>query len=140
MEAMKIAGFQRVLLPLPSGHRTIFSPSLAVRPSPVRWDGNRVLFEIASGKHRIACAVSRAALEEISEQRPCGGAAFVQCFMAARARIEAVVRGKLRAMPPGIPRDAAIGTLNIWARDLSDELPPFGAPMQAHRAAERLSA
>ena len=34
-----------------------------------RWDGNRVLFEIADGDERIPCAISRAALQDLSQRR-----------------------------------------------------------------------
>ena len=114
-------------------HVMISLPRRAVRPS-VRWDGTRILFEIADGNERVACAISQAALEDLSERRHFGGAAFVECFMAARERIEAIARSKLRAMPAG-----ASGTLNIWASNL-DDLPPSSTPMEARRTVQRLSA
>ena len=98
------------------------------------WDGNRVLFEITGGEKRIPCAISRAALEELSEQRHAGGAALVRCFLAARERIEALARDKLRAMLGGV-----VGTLNIWASDLGDPS-PSGASGEAHKPVQRMSA
>ena len=46
---------------------TLFSRTTS--PSRPRWDGTRVFFEIADGNEQIQCAISRAALEEISEKR-----------------------------------------------------------------------
>lgn len=125
---------QRVFSSLSVGHLTISFPGRPIRPPYVHWDGNRVLFEIPDGKERVPCAISRGALEGLGKGRQFGGAAFVQCFLAARERIEAIARGKLRAMPGGVS-----GTLNIWAGDLGD-LPPSGTPMEAYGAVQRLSA
>ena len=99
-----------------------------------RWDGTRVLFEITGGEKRIPCAISRAALEELSEQRHAGGAALVRCFLAAQGRIEALARDKLRAMPGGV-----VGTLNIWVSDLDDPS-PSGASGEGHKPVQRLIA
>jgi hypothetical protein len=59
---------------------TLFSRTTS--PSRPRWDGTRVFFEIADGNEQIQCAISRAALEEISDDMdlvPPGGAPFAAC-------------------------------------------------------------
>ena len=116
-----------------SDHLIAFLPHRAYSACPC-WDGSRVLFEIAGSEKRIPCAISRAALEELSEQRHAGGAALVRCFLVAQERIEALARDKLKVMPGGV-----VGTLNIWASDLDDPS-PFGAPRAAHKPVQRLVA
>ena len=126
-------GLQKVLLPFSLGR---LSNSLSRRASSQhpRWDGTRVLFEIADGERRIRCAVSQAALENLSAQRHVGGVAFIRSFVIVQEQIEAVARDKLRAMP-----DIVFGTLNIWASDV-DDLPPSGASAQSHKSGQRLTA
>ncbi len=91
-----------------------------------RWDGSRVWFEITDGDERIACAISRAALQDLSERRYFKGSELLQCFIKARKRIEELARDKLRATPERVS-----GPLSIWADDI-DDLPPSSAPMAAH--------
>ena len=92
-----------------------------------RWDGSRVLFEITDGTRQIQCAISRAALEEISERRLFRAADLLGCFANARGRIEKLALEKLRARPDGIS-----GRLSLWADDV-DFLPPDGAPVAAYQ-------
>ena len=94
-----------------------------------RWDGSRVWFEIAEGDERITCAISRAALQDLTERRYHKGSEMLRCFIEARGRIEELARGKLRGMP-----QRAAGLLSLWAADVNDPS-PSGAPMAAHRFA-----
>ena len=48
-----------------------------ISPSRPRWDGSRILFDITDGNEQVPCAISRAALEQISERR---------CFKTADLR------------------------------------------------------
>src|SRR5882757_5478677 len=79
---------------------TLFSSTTSwTRP---RWDGSRILFEITEGNGQVPCAISRAALEEISERRCFKAADLLGCFAKARGRIERLALEKLRARPDGI--------------------------------------
>jgi hypothetical protein len=71
---------------------TLFSRTTS--PSRPRWDGTRVFFEIADGNEQIQCAISRAALEEISEKRCFRTADLLGCFANARGRIERLALGE----------------------------------------------
>lgn len=46
------------------------------------------VFEVTDGNDQIPCAISRAALEEISERRCFKAADLLGCFAKARGRIE----------------------------------------------------
>ena len=112
---------------------TLFSRTTS--PSRPRWDGTRVFFEIADGNEQIQCAISRAALEEISERRCFRAADLLGCFANARGRIERLALEKLRARPDGVS-----GRVNLWADDM-DFVPPGGAPFAAcQEIAQRQSA
>jgi hypothetical protein len=100
-------------------------------PSRARWDGSRVLFEITDGNEQIPCAISRQALEEISERRCSRAADLLGCFANARGRIERLALEKLRARPDGVS-----GRLSLWADDV-DFVPPGGAPLAAYQGLTR---
>jgi hypothetical protein len=85
------------------------------------WDGGRILFEIVDGNAYVPCAISRMALEEISEKRCFGKADLLACFARGRERIEKLALAKLRARGDGIS-----GRLSLWADDVNT-LPPGGA-------------
>ena len=108
---------------------TLFSWTTS--PSRPRWDGSRILFEIKDGNEQIPCAISRAALEEISERRCFGAADLLGCFTYARGRIERLALEKLRARPDGVS-----GRVNLWADDM-DFVPPGGAPFAAYQEIAR---
>jgi len=108
---------------------TLFSSMTS--PSRPRWDGSRILFEITDGNGQIPCAISRAALEEISERRCFSAADLLGCFANARGRIETLALEKLRARPDGIS-----GRLSLWADDV-DFVPPGGAPVAAYQEITR---
>ncbi len=82
-------------------------------PSRVVCDGARILFDIYDNGETIECAISRAALEDISETRCFKPAQMLASFTAARARIEAVALAKRQARPGPLE-----GRLNIWADDM----------------------
>lgn len=90
-----------------------------------RWDGARVTFEIVEGGQRIACAISRSALQDLTGHRRFKPAELLVCFAAARPRIEAIARAKLRDRPDGVG-----GVLHIWSDDI-DEPPPADTPVAA---------
>lgn len=97
-------------------------------PSSVpRWDGGRVLFEIADGGERVPCAISRMALEGIGERRLFKTADLLGCFAGARGRIEGLALEKLHARPDGVS-----GRLSLWADDVDDS-PTGDVPAAAHR-------
>jgi Protein of unknown function (DUF1488) len=85
------------------------------------WDGGRILFEIIDGNADVPCAISRMALEEISEKRCFGKADLLACFASARECIEKLALAKLRARADGIS-----GRLSLWADDVNT-LPLGGA-------------
>lgn len=91
------------------------------------WDGSRILFEISNGDELVPCAISRAALEGISETRCPSVADLMRCFAGARGNIERLAMKKLKARMPGMS-----GRLSLWADDL-DSLPPGGASVAACR-------
>jgi Protein of unknown function (DUF1488) len=99
--------------------------SCMTSPSRPRWDGSQIHFEITHDNEQIMCAISRAALEEISETRCVSAADLLRCFANARGRIEGLALEKLRARPAGIP-----GRLTLWADDM-DFPPPGGASIEA---------
>ncbi|MCK8783157.1 DUF1488 domain-containing protein [Roseomonas sp. NAR14] len=104
----------------------------SVVSAPVRasWDGNRMLFEIACGDDRIACAISRGALQDLSEHRRFRPAELIDCFAKYRPRIEALALAKYRARSK-----SNVGRVHIWAEDI--EGPPAGLPRAAPRTASR---
>jgi Protein of unknown function (DUF1488) len=85
-----------------------------------------MLFDILVGDARVACAISRGALQHLSERRSFRTEDLQKSFMKARGRIEQIAHEKLRARP-----DRISGTLLIWADDL-DDLPPSSAPDAVH--------
>ena len=88
------------------------------------FDGSRVLFEIADGDRRVQCAISRGALQDLSQRRHFKAAELLLCFVSARPQIEAIALRKLRARAGNLS-----GTLGIWADDITD-LPPGSTPLQ----------
>lgn len=99
-----------------------------------RWDGRRILFEVADGDRSVACTISANALQDLSGQRRFKPVELLACFGTARAQIEAIALAKLRARTAG-----ATGLLYIWSDDIDDP-PPASAPVaalppKAHRTA-----
>jgi Protein of unknown function (DUF1488) len=92
------------------------SAEITSRP---RWDGRRVLFEIAEGDRSAACTISANALQDLSRQRSSKPADLLACFDGARARIGAVALAKLRARKGG-----ASGLLYVWSEDIDDPPQP----------------
>jgi hypothetical protein len=82
-------------------------------PSHIVCDGARILFDIVDGDEQIECAISRAALEDISETRCFKPAQMLAIFNGAQARITAVALMKRKGRPGPLE-----GRLNIWADDM----------------------
>lgn len=82
---------------------------------PARWDGRRVLFEVEHDGREVPCAISPDALRDLTMRRCFKAKDVMECFAAARPRVEAIVRGKLRA------RASPLATpLTIWSNDVED--------------------
>jgi hypothetical protein len=92
-----------------------------------RWNGSCVLFEIEVAGRPVACAISRAALQELSGSRHIASGDLLRRFADGRNRIEEIATS-IFAMRPG----SVTGTLHIWADDIDD---PPSAPAVAHQAA-----
>jgi uncharacterized protein DUF1488 len=93
-----------------------------------RWDGGRVLFEVADGGRSVACTISVNALQDLSGLRRSKPADLLACFDKARARIGAIALAKLRTRRAG-----ATGLLYLWSDDIDDP-PPSGTPVAAPAA------
>jgi hypothetical protein len=81
-------------------------------PKP-RWDGSRVMFEIEAGGELVTCAISRAALQELSGRRHFAAAELLRCFVEIRAKVEAIALNKYTVSP-----DSVCGILSIWEDDI----------------------
>lgn len=90
-----------------------------------RWDGSRVLFDIQHDGQLVACAISRGALQDMSEHRCFKAADLLKCFGEARTRIEEIAVAKFRADGEGVS-----GVINIWADDVDDQTPEMPAPSE----------
>ena len=101
-------------------------------PTPIasnpRWDGRRVLFEVADGDRSAPCTISASALQELTGQRRFKPADLLACFAGARLRIEAIALAKLRGR-----NVSTTGLLYIWSDDV-DEPPPDATPAAAEKA------
>lgn len=84
-----------------------------------RWDRNRVLFEIVEAGQYYDCAISREALQDISDRRYAKPVELLACFEKVRPRLERIAREKLRSRS-----DAIEGMVTIWSGDLDDADPP----------------
>jgi uncharacterized protein DUF1488 len=93
-----------------------------------RWDGSGILFEIELAGRPVACAISRAALQELSGCHYIASSDLLRRFADGRDRIEEIATG-IFAMRP----ESVTGTLHIWADDITD--PPL-APAVARQATE----
>ena len=103
------------------------SKQTAVARHP-RWDGGRVLFEVADGGRSVACTISVNALQDLDGHRRSKPADLLACFDRARARIGAIALAKLRTRRAG-----AIGLLYVWSDDIDDP-PPADTPVAAEKA------
>ena len=100
-------------------------------PRPVtgpRWNGTCLLFQIEVGGQPVACAISRAALEEVCGGRYIAAGDLLRRFADGRDRIEAIAAGIFAVRP-----NSVTGTLHIWADDIDD---PPSAPAVAKHIAE----
>jgi hypothetical protein len=87
-------------------------------PTPPRWDRNRVLFEIVEDGQVLSCAISKEALQDISDRRYAKPAELLTCFEKVRDRVEQVARAKFKIRP-----DSIDGLVTIWSGDLDDPEP-----------------
>jgi hypothetical protein len=94
-----------------------------------RWDGHRLLFEIEVAGKPVSCAISRAALEEVSGYRYIQASDLLRRFAGQRDRINEIAAGIFAIRP-----DNVTGVLNIWADDIND--PPPAAPIIAKQMAQ----
>ncbi len=94
-----------------------------------RWDGSRILFEIEVAGTPVACAISRAALEELSGCRHIASADLLRRFADGRNRIEEIA-SSIFAMRP----ESVTGILHIWADDIDDPPPAPAIARQAEAA------
>jgi hypothetical protein len=96
-------------------------------PSQIFWIERRIFFKITERSRSVSCAISQAALEQVSNHRCAGQAEALASFAACRGRIEAAARRKFLRRYSG-----SRGPVNLWADDLDDRSPE-GAPMMAVR-------
>jgi hypothetical protein len=91
-----------------------------------RWDGRRMLFDLAGGDGPVPCAISLQALQDLSPRRRFKPAELLLCFAEMHQRITAIAQAKLRARPAG-----SASLLNIWSDDLDASLPATAKPLAA---------
>lgn len=94
------------------------APLVAPRAEPaagsgLRWDGRRIHFDIVVSGVDVACAISAAALREMSGQSRYSPADLLRCFGEHRARIEAIARRRAEAHEASIT-----GIISIWEDDV----------------------
>lgn len=93
-----------------------------------RWDGSCVLFEMELAGRSVACAISRAALQELSGCHHIASSDLLCRFAAGRDRIEEIAISIFATRPENVT-----GTLRIWADDIDE---PPSAPAVARQLAE----
>ena len=93
-----------------------------------RWDGSRVLFEIEVAGRPVACAISRAALQELNGCHHIASGDLLRRFAAGRDRIEEIAASIFAIRP-----ESVTSTLHIWADDIDD---PPSALAVVRQAAE----
>lgn len=98
------------------------APERPGEASPPRWDRNRVLFEIVEDGSAVPCAISKEALQDISDRRYAKPAELLACFASVRDRVERIAREKFRVRP-----DSVDGLVTIWSGDLDDPEPEESA-------------
>ncbi len=79
----------------------------------IRWDGTMVLFDLQTDTGAVACAISRAALEQLGPSRCFRKEDALACFAKARTLIEQRALAKLAGLPSGWS-----GRLTLWADDV----------------------
>jgi hypothetical protein len=100
----------------------------ALRSLPqTRWIEKRIFFEITEGGQPVSCAISEAALEQVSHHSCARLADALASFAACRGQIEAAAHRKFLRRNTG-----SAGPVNLWADDLDDPA-PAGTPMLAAR-------
>jgi hypothetical protein len=95
--------------------------------SATRWNSRRILFTITENGCLVPCAISEAALEQVSQHRCADRGDAMAHFAAFQVQIEAAAHSKFEQRNP-----ASHGAVNLWAEDF-DDYSPEGAPMMAER-------
>jgi hypothetical protein len=95
--------------------------------SGTRWNSKRIFFEITEHGCLVPCAISEAALEQVSHRQCAGRGDAMARFTTFQGQIEAAAHSKFVQRSPGSP-----GPVNLWADDFDDHSPE-GAPMMAVR-------
>jgi len=85
------------------------------------------LFQIEVAGKPVTCAISRAALQEVSGCHYIASGDLLRRFADGRNRIEEIATSMFAMRP-----ESVTGTLHIWADDIDD---PPSAPAIAHQAA-----
>jgi len=88
--------------------------------SKPRWDGRRVLFDIAVLGERVPCAISQGALQTINGRRHFKPIELLRHFMQSREQIEALATTIFQLRPTNVT-----GIVSIWEDDVDD---PPSAP------------
>ena len=101
-------------------------PETVLQAGP-RWDGSRILFDIEVKGVQVLCAISRGALEEVSECRYIRSTDLLRKFAESRAKIEDIALSIFTSRPKN-----ATGRISIWSDDIYD--PPQAPALQASRA------
>lgn len=83
-----------------------------------RWDGQRLLFNVAVEGGSVRCAISRLALAGISGGKWPKGPELFRRFAALRPTLEAAALAKLRAR-----QSPLLGVLHIWEDDVLEPSP-----------------
>ncbi len=108
----------------------LVAPALSL--SAPRWDGSRVLFEIAAAGRVVPCAISRSALQDVTGRRQFAATELLKNFVAARPRIEAIAARMFGERPESVS-----GIVSIWADDIDD---PPAAPAVASAVPRQMGA
>lgn len=87
----------------------------AIPPTPpaARWDGRRVHFDIVVSGEEVSCAISSAALREMSGQSRYSPADLLRCFNEHRTRIETIAHRRAAEH-----EDSITGIISIWEDDV----------------------
>jgi hypothetical protein len=78
-------------------------------------DGTRILFDITEAGEVVPCAISRMALEDMTQGRCFKPADMLKSFARVRDRVEALAAQKFRDLPEGVT-----GRLSLWSDDVID--------------------
>ena len=95
--------------------KKLWEKALVFQP---RWDGDRVQFAIEAEGKFIRCAISRAALQEVSGHPHLATSDLLSRFVNSRERVEEIAVRIFRIRPEWV-----LGPVSIWADDIGDPPP-----------------